>query len=447
MGHSKKQHKGSAGERFSSAGFILAAIGSAVGLGNMWKFPYITGQNGGAAFFLIFLAFLAIIGLPVLLAELTIGRGGRGDAAASFRNLSNRPFWHSIGLLLVLGSFFILTFYSVVAGWTIHYAVQSLGGGLYRSADYGAVFERFTGGAMPVVWLVVVLAGTCWIVMRGVSGGIEKFNNVVIPGLFILLLLLMGYALTLPGAGAGIRFFLKPEFSELTVQSVLMALGQAFFSLSVGSGAMMTYGSYTDQRQSLGGAAIAIGSGNALYALMAGLIIFPTTFSFGIEPASGPGLVFIALPAAFSSMPFGSLFGGLFFVLLAIAALTSAVSLLEVPVAYAMNRWGRTRGKTAVAVTAACFAVALPCALSAGGVWSGVKAGGRTIFEWVDFITSNIMLPAGGLIITVFAGYVWDQAGKEAGLTAVWYRLWIVTLRYIAPVLILLIFLYSTGII
>jgi NSS family neurotransmitter:Na+ symporter len=438
----KKQNK----DQFSNSGFILAAIGSSVGLGNMWMFPYVTGENGGGAFFLLFLVCLLVVGMPVLLAELAIGRGGRGDAASSFRNLTKKKMWHSSGLFLILGAFMIMTFYSVVAGWTLQYTLQSFVGNLYSNPNYADTFNHFTAGWMPIVWQVIIFIITGWIVAKGISGGIEKFNKIVLPALLIILIALMVRSLFLQGAGEGVSFFLKPDFSKITMESVLQALGQAFFSLSLGVGGMMTYGAYVEKNQSLSTATVAISAGSVVYALIAGLIIFPTTFSFGIPSSSGPGLVFIALPAAFASMPFGHLFGGLFFVLLAIAALTSAISLLEVPVAYGMNKWHWSRKKAAIIVSLSCYVFALPCALSAGGVLSDYTAGGKTFFDWMNYLTSNVMLPLGGLMITIFAGYVWGKAGEEAGLTAAWFRAWIFTLRYIAPVLIVAILLFSTGI-
>ncbi|WP_310551627.1 sodium-dependent transporter [Paenibacillus glufosinatiresistens] len=433
-------------DQFSSSGFILAAIGSAVGLGNMWKFPYITGMYGGAAFFLLFIVCLVAIGLPVLLAELTIGRGGRGSAASSFVKVGGNRAWGGMGMLSVIGAFMIMSFYAIIAGWTLYYAVRAFSGKLFTNPDYTGQFASFTSGYSPILWQVVVLALTAWIVARGVSGGIEKFNKVLIPGLLLLLVILMIRALTLPGAMDGVSFFLKPDFSKLTAESALVALGHAFFSLSLGMGAMLTYGSYVQKEQSLGSATLAIGGGDLLYALIAGLIIFPTTFSFGIDNAQGPGLVFMALPAAFSAMPFGSLFGGLFFILLAIAALTSTVSLLEVPVAYAMERlqWGRTR--SVLLITAGCFLLGIPSALSFGAA-PGLNFGGKAFFDWMDFLASNVLLPLGGLIVTLFAGYFWKRVGDEAGLSAGWFRLWLFMLRYVAPILVLFVFLHSAGII
>lgn len=445
--HQDKLQTGGAPEQFSSSGFILAAIGSAVGLGNMWKFPYITGLYGGAAFFLLFIICLVAVGLPVLLAELTIGRGGRGSAASSFIKVGGNKAWGGMGMLSVIGAFMIMSFYAIVAGWTLYYAVKTFSGQLFTNTDYTGQFASFTSGYAPILFQVIVLIITGWIVARGVSGGIEKFNKVLIPGLLLLLIILMVRALTLPGAGEGVSFFLKPDFSRLTAESALVALGHAFFSLSLGMGAMLTYGAYVQKNQSLGAAALAIGGGDLLYALIAGLIIFPTTFSFGIDQAQGPGLVFMALPAAFSAMPLGSLFGGLFFILLAIAALTSTVSLLEVPVAYAMEKWKWNRVTSVWIITLGCLILGIPSALSFGLVPGLSSLGGKAFFDWMDFLASNILLPLGGLIVTIFAGYFWKKVGDEAGLSAGWFRIWLFMLRYVAPILVLFVFLHSAGII
>ncbi|QSF46295.1 sodium-dependent transporter [Paenibacillus tianjinensis] len=433
-------------ERFSSSGFIFAAIGSSVGLGNMWKFPYITGENGGAAFFLLFIVCLVLVGLPVLLAELAIGRSGRGSAATSFTRAGGGKGWKAAGILQVLAPFLILSFYIIVAGWTLNYALISFNGQLFNNSDYAGEFGSFISGYAPIVWQGVAMLITAGVVILGVSGGIEKFNKVLIPGLVVLLIVLMIRAVTLPGASEGVSFFLKPDFSVLTAESALVALGHAFFSLSLGMGILLTYGSYVDKRQSLGTAAFAIGGGDLLYALIAGLIIFPTTFSFGIAPDQGPSLIFIALPAAFSAMPFGGFFGGLFFILLAIAALTSAVSLLEVPVSFAMERWNWSRQRSVWILSLVCFLLGIPSALSLG-MFPELTFGGKALFDWMDFITSNIMLPLGGLLITVFAGYFWKGAAEAAGLTSRWFRIWLFMLRYVAPVLVFLVLLHTSGII
>ncbi|WP_028561809.1 sodium-dependent transporter [Paenibacillus pinihumi] len=431
-------------ERFSKGGFILSAIASAVGLGNIWKFPYITGENGGAAFFLLFIICLLIVGLPLLLAELAIGRSGRASAASSFVKLGGGRGWRAAGLLQVLTPFLILCFYVVVVGWTLHYAVLAFSGSLRAGSDFGGIFKHFIGGYMPIIWQAVSMVLIGWIVVKGVSGGIERFNKILIPSMAVLLVLLMIRAVTLPGAGAGVSFFLNPDFSQLTPESALVALGHAFFSLSLGMGILLTYGAYVDKRQSLGPAALAIGAGDLIYALIAGLIIFPTTFSFGIAPNEGPSLVFIALPAAFSAMPLGTLFGGLFFVLLAIAALTSAVSILEVPVAFAKEKWGWSRTKSVWIIAGISFVCGIPLALSLG-MRPELGFLGKSLFDWIDFLTSNILLPVSGLIVTIFTGFYWKKAGEAAGLSSAWFRAWLFMLRYIVPVLMLLVLLYTSG--
>lgn len=434
------------GERFSRAGFIMAAIGSSVGLGNMWKFPYITGENGGAAFFLLFIVCLLLIGLPVLLAELAIGRSGRGSAATAFIKAGGHKGWLAAGLLQVLTPFVILSFYIIIAGWTLNYAVTSFSGTLFNSEDYAGQFNNFIGGYMPIVWQLISVLITGWIVAKGVSNGIEKFNKILIPSMLVLLIVLMIRAVTLPGSGAGVSFFLNPDFSQLTTESALVALGHAFFSLSLGMGILITYGSYVDKSQSLGAATVAVGAGDLIYAFIAGLIIFPTTFSFGIAPDQGPSLIFIALPAAFSAMPLGFLFAGLFFVLLAIAALTSAVSLLEVPVKYLMERLSWSRNRAVWVVSLAIFIVGLPSVLSLG-LFPEWKIGSMSVFDWLDFVASNVFLPVGGLLVTIFAGYFWKTAAEASGLSSGWFRIWLFMLRYIAPILVLLVLLHTSGII
>ena len=438
--------KGGKAERFTKSGFILSAIGSSVGLGNMWKFPYITGKHGGAAFFVLFIGCLLVVGLPLLLAEMAIGRGGRGDAATAFVRLSGSRYWAGMGLFTVVTAFAIMAYYAVVAGWTIHYTIASFTGSLYRGApNYEIVFNDFAGGYWPLFWQAVVMLLCGAVIARGVSGGIEKFNKILIPGFLLLLLILMLRSLSLSGASAGVSFFLEPDFSKVNAESVLIALGHAFFSLSLGMGCMLTYGSYVEKEQSLGGATMAIGGGDLLYAFIAGLVIFPTVFSFGLQPGEGVGLAFMALPAAFSKMPAGFLFGGLFFLLLAIAALTSAISILEVPVAYAMNKWRWSRRRAAAVVSVLCFLVGIPAALSVGGPLADVALFGRSFFDLFDFATAYIMMPLGGLIVTLFTGYVWKSVGEEAGLRGALFSAWLFLLRVVIPIVIVLIFLYSTG--
>jgi neurotransmitter:Na+ symporter, NSS family len=433
-------------ERFSTTGFIISAIGSSVGLGNMWKFPYITGENGGAAFFLLFIACLIVIGLPVLISEMALGRSGRGSAASAFVRAGGKKSWYVLGLLQVLTPFLILTFYAIVTGWTLQYATSAFSGSLFANNDFAGQFTAFSNSYLPVFWSFVALFLTGLIVILGVSKGIEKFNKFLIPSMIVLLVVLMIRAVTLPGAGEGISFFLNPDFSKLTAESALVALGHAFFSLSLGMGIILTYSSYMSKNQSIGTAAVAVGLGDLIYAFIAGLIIFPTTFSFGIQPDQGPSLVFIALPAAFSAMPFGSLFGGLFFILLAIAAITSAVSILEVPVSFTMEKFNWSRNRSVWIVLIATFAISIPLAFSIG-MFPHLSFGGKALFDWIDFIASNIFLPIGGLGIIIFVGYYWKKVQEETGLSSRWFNIWLFTLRYIAPILMFLVLLHTTGII
>jgi NSS family neurotransmitter:Na+ symporter len=387
-----------------------------------------------------------LVGFPILLAEMTIGRGGRGNAVTSFHNLSKNKWWGRFGFLSVVAPFLILSYYGVIAGWTVHYAFTSLTGSLFTSRDYTNTFTTFAGSYLPLFWQLLIMVATGVVVAKGIAGGIEKFNKVLIPGFAIILVVLMIHSLTLPNAGAGVEFFLKPDFSKLTAESALVALGHAFFSLSLGMGTMLTYGAYVHRSQSLGKAAIAIGGGDLLYAFVAGLIIFPTVFSVGIKPTEGVGLVFMALPAAFAAMPFGQLFGFLFFILLAIAAVTSTVGLLEVPVAYVMDKWKLSRKHSTFYTTVAIFLIGVPSTLSLGPL-AKFTLGGKTYFDWFDFICSNILLPLGGLLVVLFSGYAWKKAGEEAGLSGFWYKLWMLCLRYLAPLVVIAIFLYSLGVI
>jgi len=441
---SKLQHEiDQKSERFSTTGFIIAAIGSSVGLGNMWKFPYITGENGGAAFFFLFIVCLIVIGLPVLLAELAIGRSARGSAASSFERAGGGSFWKSAGILQVVAPTLILTFYIIVAGWTLYYSVIAFNGNLFSGIAFDQQFSQFTDGFTSIYWQFAAMVISAFVVILGVAKGIERFNKIIIPCLIALLILLMIRSVTLPGASSGVSFFLSPDFSQLTAESAIVALGHAFFSLSLGMGIMLTYGSYVRKEQSLGTATVAIALGDLIYAFIAGLIIFPTTFSFGIAPDQGPSLVFIALPAAFSAMPFGTVIAGLFFVLLAFAALTSAVSLLEVPVSYIMERLKWTRTKSVIMISIIIFVLGIPSALSFG--FPQLTFGGKSFFDWVDFVTANIMLPLGGLASIIFAGFRWKNAAEATGLSARWFKVWLFMIRFIAPILMLLVFLHTTG--
>ncbi|MBC8337972.1 MAG: sodium-dependent transporter [Alphaproteobacteria bacterium] len=423
-------------------GFILAAAGSAVGLGNVWKFPYLAGENGGAVFLFIYLGFILTIGLSVMLAEFAIGRRAQRNPVGAFKALKGGP-WVAVGGMGVFCGFIILSFYSVVGGWTVAYAVKSATG-LLANGDakaLGNAFGGFIGDPVePLIYHALFMAVTMAVVAKGVHGGIERVCRVLMPVLFVLLVVLCIRSVTLPGAGAGIAFFLEPDFSKVNGAMVTAALGQAFFSLSLGMGAMITYGSYLSAKVSLPGAALWVTSLDTLIAVMAGFMILPAVFAFGFDPGAGPGLTFITLPAVFSQIPGGAFFGTLFFVLLAVAALTSAFSLIEVVVAYLVDERGIRRFQAAMGAGFVIFILGIPSSLSFG-VWSSYTVAGKNFFDIMDYLASNLMLPAGGIFISLFAGWVAFPKLMEAGEGGIeksfrLARIWQAICRYVAPVAI-----------
>ena len=342
-------------------GFILAAAGSAVGLGNVWRFPYVTGENGGGAFLLIYLGIVFSIGVSVLVAELIIGRSTQLDPAGAFRKLAGGA-WPIVGYMSILTAFVILSFYCVIAGWTVAYMIKSITGSVLTAnpEDIGGVFDAFiTDPLEPVLYTALFIGLTVFVALGGVASGVERAARILMPALFVILLVLVARSVTLDGAVEGIAFFLEPDFSKVTWETLLAALGQAFFSLSLGMGAMITYGSYMQRHDDIAGSALAVTVLDALVAVLSGLVILPAVFAFGAAPTAGPGLTFITLPSIFAQMPFGFLFAALFFFLLAIAALTSAVALLEVVIAYFMDEGSANRKKVAVTAGIATFALAV----------------------------------------------------------------------------------------
>ncbi len=397
-------------------GFILAASGSAIGLGNIWKFPYVTGANGGGAFLILYLGIVFTIGLSVMMAEMAIGRAAERNPVGAFRRLKGGP-WVAVGIMGVVTGFVLLSFYSVVGGWTIAYALKALAGQLSVSgADaLGGVFGGFISStAEPLVYHAVFMVLTAVVVGAGVGGGIERAGKVLMPLLLLLLLMLIFQVLSLDGAMAGLAFFFTPDFSKVTWETLVAAMGQAFFSLSLGMGAILTYGSYLSRRVFLPGAAVSVTALDTTIALLAGVLIFPAVFAFGVDPAAGPGLTFITLPAVFGQMPGGDWLAAAFFVLLAVAALTSAVSLLEVVVAYFVDEHKARRARATAGAAAAIFVLGLPSSL-AFGVLSGATVLDRNFFDWMDYLVSNLMLPAGGVLIAIFAAWVvWPRVIEEA---------------------------------
>nr|WP_321454839.1 sodium-dependent transporter [uncultured Cohaesibacter sp.] len=440
----KREHWG------SRLGFIMATAGSAVGLGNIWKFPYMAGDNGGAAFIIIYLALVFTIGLSVLLAEIMIGRASQADAINAFRKLGP-GFFSIVGYMGIAAAFMILSFYCVVAGWTIDY-IFKFGSGAFSGMDAAALGQAFGGfisdPVKPIIYQAIFVTLTVIVVLGGVANGIERAGKILMPILFLILIALVIRAVTLPGAEKGLEFFLAPDFSKITGGTIMAALGQAFFSLSLGMGAILTYGSYLDKEANLGKSAWQVTFLDTAVAILAGLAILPAVFAFGMDPGAGPGLTFVTLPAVFLSMPGGIFFGTLFFLLLTIAALTSSISLLEPLVAYFSTK-GFSRKQITVTSGFLSFLLGIPCSL-AMGIWGDFKIFGLNFFDLMDFLTSNLILPIGGFLIAIFVGWViTPRALKEVcgdnapGLLA---KSWIFILRFIAPIAILLILLSGLGV-
>ena len=439
----------------SKIGVIAAAAGSAVGLGNIWRFPYVAGENGGGAFLLIYLTFVLVIGFPVMLAELTIGRRAQKNALGSFKKLAPGKPWYLIGLMGIVAAFIILAFYSTIAGWTLEYLAQAITNGFAnRSSDELRLsFETFQAGSFrPVLWQMVFMFLTGFIVYSGVKNGIEKYTKILMPVLVILIIIICIRSLTLPGAGEGMRFLFKPDFSKITWSVVLFALGQAAFSLSIGMGTLITYGSYIDKSNNLPATAFQVSLADTLIAVMAGIMIFPAVFAFNIDPAEGFGLVFIVLPNIFQQMAGGYFFSILFFILLAIAALTSTVSVLEVVVAYFSEELKMTRRKATIIGSVAISVVGLFATLSFGPL-RGIKIFDRTIFGIFEFTSANILLPLGAIFIVLFVGWylgrknVIDEITNQGELKARFAGIFMAIVKFIAPIAIALVFIYGLGLI
>ncbi|WP_435105795.1 sodium-dependent transporter [Arhodomonas sp. AD133] len=434
----------------SRLAFVLAAAGSAVGLGNVWKFPYITGENGGGAFVLVYLGCIALIGLPILIAEILLGRRGERSPIGALGNLARRegrsPAWGLVGGLGMLGSFIILSFYSIIAGWALSYIFAS-GMGTFTGADadaVGAVFsELLASPARLVGWHTAFMVMTTLVVARGVRHGLERAVKLLMPGLVILLIVLIGYAATTNGFGAGIDFLFTPDFSRLSTSAVLVALGHAFFTLSLGMGIMIAYGSYLSPQTSIAGTAVTVVILDTVIALLAGTAIFPIVFANDLTPGAGPGLIFQTLPLAFGAMPGGVVFGTLFFVLLTFAAWTSTISLLEPTVEWLQER-GRNRVTAALTAGLGVWALGLVSALSFNE-WSEITLFGKGLFDLLDFLTANIMLPVTGLGVALFAGWAMSIAStrEELDVSPAIHRLWLVAIRFVAPVAVVVVFLYN----
>lgn len=441
----------------SKIGAILAAAGSAVGLGNIWRFPYETGNHGGAAFILIYLACVFAMGMPIMIAEFTVGRRSKASTGKAFSVLAPGTQWKWVGRLGVLAGLLILGYYSVVAGWTLEYIISSLTNGFTGKSpdEFVVAFQEFSQNPVrPVIWLLVFLFMTHYIVVKGVKDGIEKSSKVLMPVLFILIVILAVCSMMLPNAGKGLEFLLKPDFSKVNAGVFLGAMGQAFFSLSLGMGCLSTYASYFGKETQLGKTALSVGVIDTMIAILAGLIIFPAAFSVGIQPDAGPSLIFITLPnvfqQAFGGIPLlATVFSLMFYVLLALAALTSTISLHEVVTAYLNEQFGWSRGRSAMLVTGFCVVTGILSSISLG-VWDA-KFFGLGFFDLLDFVTAKIMLPLSGILVCLFIGWYLKRSVSYEELTnygllkAPYYPLYMFIVRYLAPIAILLIFVNELG--
>lgn len=438
----------------SKIGIIAAAAGSAVGLGNIWRFPYVAGENGGGAFLLIYLGFILAIGFPVMLAELTIGRRAQLNAFGSFKKLApNRP-WYLVGLMGIVTAFMILGFYSTIAGWTLEYLIQAIGNDFSgKSTDaLKSSFESFQSSTFrPLLWQMVFMFLTGYIVFSGVKQGIEKYTKILMPMLLLLIVVMSIRSLTLPGAEGGLNFLFKPDFSKITWSVVLDALGQAAFSLSIGMGTLITYGSYIKKKNNLPAIALQVTAADTLIAILAGVMIFPAVFAFNIDPAEGFGLVFIVLPNIFEQLAGGYFFSIVFFVLLAIAALTSTVSVLEVVVAYFSEELKMSRKRATIIASVSISVVGVFATLSFGSL-SNFLIFKKTIFGWFDYLSANILLPLGALLIVLFVGWfmgkknVRDEITSGGTFGGRLIPLFMIIVRVVAPLAIAVVFLYGLGV-
>lgn len=439
------------GQWASSIGFVMAAAGAAVGLGNVWKFPYLASKFGGGTFLFAYIIMLLILGIPILVTEIILGRRGKLNPVGTYAKLSNgSKWWKFVGFAAVSVNFIVLSYYSVVGGWITNYMFKYITGGI--KGDIPGYFGGFiTNPVTPLFWHALFMAITIFIVVKGISGGIEKASKVMMPALFVLFLILVVRAVTLPGAMEGIAYYLTPDFSKLTGVTFLMAMGQIFFSLNIGAGCTMTYASYLSENENIPKMAAVVPAMDFMAAFLAGMIVIPSVFAFGLDPAAGPPLLFITMPHVFTQMPLGVLFGFLFFVLMLFAALTSSISMLEVNVSFLVDHYKKDRLKSAIWAGVIIFLVGIPSSLGQG-VFSWFKIGGLDFLSAADFLASYIMMPFGAFMMCIFVArrFGIDEAIKEAtnngkiafGLKNVWAFL----IKYIVPIIIILVFLSSTGI-
>lgn len=438
----------------SKLGFILASAGAAIGLGAIWKFPYVTGMSGGGAFFLIFVVFTLLIGLPMLISEFIIGRGSGREALSAYKKLAPDSFWVWVGRLGLLGCFLLLSFYSVVGGWVLIYSGLSLPGKIIADgANYPDLFGAVTGSPwITLLGLLLFTLANVLVIASGVQNGIEKANKYMMPLLFLFFIILVIRSLTLDGAMEGVKFFLAPDFSNITGKSLLYALGQSFFSLAVGFSCMVTYSSYLKKDVSLTSSAGSVVGMNIFVSLLAGLAIFPVVFAFGYEPAEGPGLLFIVLPSVFSQLPFGEVFLSMFLLLFLFATLTSSFSLYEIIVAAFTANGKRSRKQVTWIAGVVIFIAAIPAALSSSSL-SNFTIFGKSVFDATDYLVSNLMLPFGSLLIALFIIHRMDKVlVKEEFLlngtiAPGFYSGWRLLMTWVVPATIVVVFLNTLGLI
>jgi neurotransmitter:Na+ symporter, NSS family len=436
--------------------FILAATGSAVGLGNIWRFPYIAGDNGGGAFVLVYLACILLVGLPIMMAEILLGRRGRQSPINTMLTVAREEGlsrgWGLMGWIGVLAGFLILSFYSVIAGWALAYVFKAGSGGFAGLDAEGsaALFGSMLGDPEALLaWHTIFMVMTAMVVARGVRSGLERAVTILMPALVVLLIVLVGYAMAQGAFLEGARFLFRPDFSALSANAVLLAMGQSFFTLSLGMGAIMVYGSYLSSDASVAKTSGAVVAADTAVALLAGLAIFPILFAAGLSPDQGPGLIFVTLPLAFGEMPLGLYVGTIFFVLLVFAAWTSAISLIEPAVAFLVENLSMTRVLATTLVAMFAWLLGIGALLSLN-VWSGLTLFDMGLLDLLDYLTANILLPVGGFLIALFVGWRMTERSvqSELQLRLRWlYSLWYFLVRYVAPIAILVVFLRAVGLI
>lgn len=456
--HNNQKHEIMIQEResFSSKfGIIAAAAGSAIGLGNIWRFPYLAGENGGGAFLIVYLIAILAIGIPAMLSELIIGRKARSNPYRAFKSLAPKQAWFIIGIMGIGAAFLILAFYTTVAGWTLEYIFVSASNGLAgkSTTDLNTMFDGFISSDIrPVLWQLLFMFLTAFIVLGGIQKGIEKASKILMPVLFVIVILLIIRSLSLPNASKGLSFFFNADFSKMNADVIVQAIGQAAFSLSIGMGTMITYGSYIKKHENLTSTAIQVSITDTLFAILAGVMIFPAVFAYGFQPNEGPDLVFKVLPVIFQQMSGGYFFGLAFFILLSIAALTSTISVLEVVVAYFSEEFKITRKKATLYSSILISIFGVFCTLSFGSL-SDVTIFNLTIFGLFEYTSANILLPLGALFIVLFIGwklgksFIKNQLNNEGSLKSPFANTLIFMIKFIVPLALTVVFMYQLGLI